>query len=324
MDSIKLDAGESKTIALDVDTSELPEGTAVIEVTASDGEIKDTAAAEIELEECYTAELSLQPDAVTVCPGARIPYTIKIKNTGKESDGYTLDFAEESISVSLEPGEFHAISHDYEIPYIEEGRYLFTVELSSEGGVSLLESSEINLRSSDACYGVELVDGPGAVDVGKATTIEITIRNTGEQADNFMVTMDGPGWAYIEPTETHLGGGEEDSLYLYLSPGFGTMEGTYSVTIKAESGHASDELGISVNVPENITEAPEEPGVQPPEGEPEAPGNVSINVTHPSEEAPITGEVIEERPFWKTAAVAVIALIIVMILVLRFILLFRK
>jgi uncharacterized membrane protein len=319
-DSVTLDAGESETTTLDVDTSDLPEGTVVIEVTASDGEITDTATAEVEVEECYTAEFSLQPDAVTVCPGAEIPYTIKVRNTGKETDNYTVEFAEESVSVSLEPGESHVINYDYEIPYIEEGRYLFTAELSSEGGISRLASSDINLKSSEACYGVELVDGPGAVDVGKATTIDITIKNTGEQADRFTVTMDGPDWAYIEPAEVHLGSGEEDSVYVYLSPGFGTLEGTYSVAIRAESDHASDELEIAVTVPENITEAPEEP----PEEE-VPPENVSINVTHPGEEEPpITGEVIEERPFWKTAAVAVIALIIVLILILRFVLLFKK
>ena len=143
-----------------------------------------------------------------------------------------------------------------------------------------------------------------------------------------MITMEGPDWAYLEPDEIHLGGEEEGVLYLYLSPGFGTNMDTYTVNIEADSGRASDSLDVAVIVPEDITdvelpEPPEEPE------EPEEPGNVSINVTHPeeptgNETGPITGGAVEERPFWKTAAVALIALIIIAILVLRFVLLLRK
>ncbi len=329
-DSLTLEAGESETITLDVDTAEFPEGTVMIEVSASDGEIRDAATSELDVEECYKAEFSIQPDAVTVCPGTPVPYTIKLKNTGKRADGYMIEFAEESISITLEPGESYAVSYDYDIPYIEEGRYMFTSELSSDSGVSLSGSAEINLKSSDVCYGVALENGAGAVDVGKATTSEITIRNTGEQASNFMISMtDGPEWAYLEPAELYLDGGGEGSLYLYLSPGFGILQGTYTVTVRAESDHASDELDVVVNLPEDIGEAPEGPPAQPEEPSEEGEvivENISINVTHPAETegTPITGGAVEERPFWKTAAVAIIAMIIVMILVLRFVLLFRK
>jgi uncharacterized membrane protein len=316
-DSVTLEEGASSTVTLSADTSEMPEGALIIEVTAADGSITDTASVELKVEECYMAELTLQPVAVTVCPGAAIPYTITLKNTGKESDTYLVDFADENVSITLAPGESHTISYDYQIPYIEEGRYLFTAELSSESGVSLLESSEISLKSSEACYGVDLEDGLGTVEVAKATTVEITITNTGEQPGNFLVTkVEGPDWAYVEPSEIHLGAQEEDSVYLYLSPGFGTGTGTYTVTIKAESDTASDQIDVVVNIPTEIGEAPEGP---------EAPDNVSINITHPAEPgAPITGEAVEERPFWKTTAVAAIALIIVVILIMRFVLLFKK
>jgi hypothetical protein len=121
----------------------------------------------------------------------------------------------------------------------------------------------------------------------------------------------------------HLGGGEDGSVFLYISPTFGTKSGSYDMKLKADSGKASDEIELTVEVPEISMEPPET-------GEPSEPsGNVSINVTHPSvgdnETAPpITGGAVEERPFWKTAAVAVIALIIIAILVLRFVLLLKK
>jgi uncharacterized membrane protein len=329
--SITLDEGESTTIELNVNTRDMDIGKAEIEVKAAEGQISDSASIDLEVEECFVAELSVQPDSVVVCPGASIPYTMKLQNTGKKSDTYTLNFADQTLSVELSPGESETLSHDFQIPFVEEGRYLFNVDLTSEGGISISTTSEIELRSSEACFGVKLDDGIGVVDIGKATMVDIGIKNTGEQANNFKVSMsDAPDWAYLEPSEIHLGAQDEDLLYLYLSPGFGTPKGSHTITVSAESERASDSIQIVISIPEDIGEVPTEPPVEPPTEpeepeEPEEPANnVSINVTHPAEPPPITGEAVEERPFWKTAAVAVIALIIVVILVLRFVLLFKK
>jgi hypothetical protein len=113
------------------------------------------------------------------------------------------------------------------------------------------------------------------------------------------------------------------------------------VKIRAYSSNSDDELTVEIVVPEDGTyvppvkpsepEEPSEPGNETTNvTEPEEPGNLTINVTHPEEPttgedgSPVTGGAVEERPFWKTAAVAFIALIIVGILVLRFILLLKK
>jgi uncharacterized membrane protein len=313
---VTLDADQSETVLLRVDTADLPEGTVIIDVTASDGPVTGTASTELELEDCFTAGLTVQPDDAVVCPGATVPYTIKVRNTGMKPDEYTLEFADETIEMTLQPDESQTISYDFDIPGIEEGVYKFTVTLTSESGVSIKETSEMTMKSSEACYGVELEDDPGYVDVAKADTVEITIRNLGEQADTFMVSLkEGPGWVYIEPTEVHIGGGEEEKLYLYMSPGFGTKEGEYTAIVRAESDNAEDELIIPITVPEDVTEEPAQ----------ETPENVSINVTqNVTDGSPITGSALEARPFWKTAAVASIALIIVAILVLRFVFLLKK
>jgi uncharacterized membrane protein len=316
-DEIELAAGDSKTIILTVDTSDLPEGTVVTDVTASDGPISDTSSVELKVDTCFLAELTTQPDNVTVCPGARIPYTIKVKNTGKQTDEYQLEFGDKKTNVTLSPGDTHTISYDYTLPEVDEGSYIFEVKLKSKGGIVMTSESSVTVKASEVCYGVELIDDPGIVEVGKATTVEVTIRNTGEQSDTFLVTaLEAPEWVFIEPTEVHLGGKEEGFIYIYASPGFSTPMGQYTVKLNAASEHASDELTVLITVPENITAVP-----------PTTPGgNISINVTHPSDNGSgsITGGVVEERPFWKTAAVALIALIIVAILVLRFVLLLKK
>jgi uncharacterized membrane protein len=326
-DSLTLDAGKSKTVMLTIDTIDLPDGKVIVEVTASEGSVSDTATATVEIEQCFDAELYVQPDDVTVCPGATVPYTIKVTNTGKQKDSYSASFGDEKAEFDLEAGDSKVISHSFDVPYIEEGRYLFTVELDSDGGLELLETSEINMKSSETCYGVELEDEEGIVDVGKANTVEITVRNTGQETDDFTITMvDGPEWVYLQPAEMKLAGGEESIVYLYLSPGFGTKMDEYTVSIKAASKNSMAELDVKVIVPENITAVVPE--------KPKPPLNVSINVTHPNGTAddeqptvngtPVTGGAVEERPFWKTAAVAFIALVIIAILVLRFVLLLKK
>lgn len=328
-ESVDLDGGQSKSVGLKVDTADLPEGDVVISVTAKEGSVQDTASAEVKAEECFASELTLQPDDVTVCPGATIPYTIRIKNTGIEADTYNLRFADEDVDISLEPGKSEAVSYDFTIPYVDEGRYKFTVEMTSSSGASMSRSSDITMKSSGSCYGVVLEDDSGTVEVGKATTVEVLIRNTGEQSDTFTISItDGPDWVFIEPSEVHLGGSEESTVYLYMSPGFGVKLGDYKVSLKAKSKNAETTLDVNAIVPEDIS-------AQPPAKPPTANGsggNVSINVTIPpstedntsGDGSPITGGAIEDRPFWKTAAVALIALVIVAILVLRFVLLLKK
>jgi uncharacterized membrane protein len=323
-DSIDLEGGQSKTVTLTVGTSGLPPGELIIDVSAQDGPVKDTASVEINVEECYSVELSLQPDEVSVCQGASIPYTIKVKNTGKETDTYVLDYGIEEKEITLQPEETQTISYTFDVPYVDEGRYLFTVDLASDNGVVTSQSSEITMKASGDCYGVVLEDGFGNVEVGKATALEINITNTGDQSDTFEVSVkDGPDWVFLEPTEISLGGKETGTIYLYMSPGFGTEMGEYTIDLNAKSGHSEAGLDIHVTVPEDVSEEPPETPSSSGDGE-----NISINVTIPSSEnetgTSVTGSAIEDRPFWKTAAVALIALIIVAILVLRFVLLLKK
>ncbi len=318
--AITLPGGASADIELVVDTSGI-EDVQSIRITATDGQVSDSSDVRIHVTTCYDAELLVTPEVVYTCSYSEVLYTMTVDNMGGMADVYTLSYNGESTVISLNAGESGQAEYTYPVPEMDEGVYMFTVGLESENGVSLSGSAEINVLPLGDCYGVDVHNGDGAVDVGKVSVVEITVENKGEQEDTWSISFEGPEWAYVEPEEVSLGPGEKDVVYLYLSPLYGTGEGSYAITVYAESGQSSDELLINANVPSGFT---------PPEGQENDSGwNESEFVDVVIEDNAttgdgITGQQILERPAWKTVVVAVIAIIIILILIIRFVFLFRK
>jgi uncharacterized membrane protein len=163
----------------------------------------------------------------------------------------------------------------------------------------------------DSCYNAEMkVEDtkrikPCTIEECEAVVLPVELKNTGEKPVFYNVSITGPDWVYMEPTSFGLESGETVTSYLYLSPEFGTEEKTYSVAIKATSEYIELTETIDLIVSENLT-APDQ--------------GVSLNVS-----GGVTGQIVGgERPLWKTIIVAIIALVIIIILAVRFILLVRK
>jgi hypothetical protein len=120
--------------------------------------------------------------------------------------------------------------------------------------------------------------------------------------------------------------------YLYISPPFGTAAGTYTITVNAKSDYSESSVDVDAEIISEVT-APVEPPVTGEEenvtGEEE---NITLEINETGglemETTPgnLTGLFVgdEDRPFWKTATVAVITIIIIIILIVRFAFLWRK
>ncbi len=319
--AITLPGGASADIELVVDTSGI-EDVQTIRVTATDGQVSDSSDVRIHVTKCYDAELLVTPEVVYTCSFSDVLYTMTVENRGEMADVYTLSYNGESTVISLNAGDSGQAEYTYPVPEMDEGIYMFTVELESENGLSLSGSAEINVLPLEDCYGLNFHNGEGSVDVGKVSIVEITIENTGEQEDTWTISFDGPEWAYLEPEEVSLAPGKSDTVYLYLSPLYGTGEGSYPVTVYAESSHSSSEVSINANVPSGFvpSEEPEENGSGWNESE-----FVEIVIGENATTGDgITGQQILERPAWKTVVVAIIAIVIILILIIRFVFLFRK
>lgn len=309
--TMTLNPGEIQTTMLEVDITGL-EGEVTITISAADGEIYDDAEISLIVENCYSANLTIEPDMQAVCPYDSVKYTVTLVNTGKLPDNYTLRYGDVTEILELNSSELQSFELTFLVPFEESGVYVVSAFADSDH-ISLIQTAALNVKSMDSCYNAELkVETtkkikPCTLDECEAITLPVEISNTGKKPASYVVSLEGPDWVYMEPTGFDLGSGESGIAYLYLSPNFGVEEDTYTVTIKAESERVELVEVMDIVVTENITA--EEP-------------DISLNI---SVGGNITGAIVGgERPLWKTVVVAIIAIIIIVILAARFILLVKK
>lgn len=302
--------GGIETTKLEVDITGL-EGEVEITVSAAADDIYDEAKVTLVVENCYSANLTIIPEMQSICPYDSVMYTVTLVNTGKLPDNYTLRYGDVTETLGLSSGELQSFELTFLVPFEESGVYVVSAFADSEH-ISITQTAALNVKSMDTCYSAELkVDDkkkikPCTLDECEATTLPVEIDNTGEKPASYILSLEAPDWIYMEPTAFDLEPGESGTAYLYLSPDFGVEEDIYILTIKAESEHVELVKIVDVVVTENITA--EEPGV-------------SLNISAGN----ITGAIVGgERPLWKTVVVAVIALIIIIILAVRFVLLVKK
>ncbi len=333
--TIILPPGGSGTVQLDVDTTGLEEGVRTIDVVASshDSAVSFESQAIINVENCYSAELSIVPETYTMCPYSAVDYKVIVKNTGKLADNYTIVFQGNTTEkVELNPDRQKEFT--YTVFSDTSGAYVISTKVNSAHGVFLESDAVLNIRPVKECYSVDLSNGNLAfVEVFKAAAVPIVVKNTGEIADTYTVSVVGPEWVYVSPETFGLLPSEEKSIYLYLEPSEG-VSGNHSVEVGIDSQYSHDKLDITASVVSDITEAPvvdkndvttvvEEPE-EPEDGE-NVTMNASTGVTMNISLTNVTGALIEtgERPFWKTIVVVVITVIIIVILIIRFILLVK-
>ncbi len=297
---VTLASGQSKTVQLNVDTSSLEAGKNTVEITASDGKVSDKSSVDVNVEDCYASKVEISPENSTACPFAKFNYTIKLTNTGKQPDSYTVKFKDIVENASLASGE----SASWDIPaYSEEsGVYSLTVAAQSEHSSSNA-SAVLMVQQLGKCYAVSLnAEKSARAYVNEAKTANITVKNTGSVADEYAISVEGPGWAYVSPDKVTLEPGVRADVYLYVSPPKEADNSSVKITVNAKSNYAAASIVVTALM--GKATLPE--------------GGFSISN--------ITGSIIYESgdmPFWKVAAIAIIALAIIIILVVRFALLVK-
>jgi uncharacterized membrane protein len=307
-----LTAGGTGTARLTVDTMGIL-GTVTAAVTASNGAVSDSSDIQLTVENCYSASLEISPESQSICPYDSVMYTVTLRNTGELPDTYTLRYGNETEILELGKGESESFELTFLVPFEESGIYVVSSTAESEH-VSVAGTAALSVMEMDACFSAEVkmddmkVIKPCTVEECETIAFPVEIKNTGQKPATYDLMLEGPEWVYMEPTEFDLEPGDTGKAYFYLSPGFSVGEDAYGVDLKLTSQHLEVYRHMDVIVSEDAGAVSE-------------PGDVKLNVSKGN----ITGAVIGgERPLWKTVAVAVIALVIVIILALRFILLVKK
>ncbi len=302
INKLTLAPSQSQTLQLNVDTSAMAYGKNSVEVTASDGKVSDKSSVDINVEDCYSSKLELVPDNKTVCPFAKFNYTLKLTNTGKLSDSFVARFKDITESATLASGQ----SASWDIPVYSEESGAYSLTATSESNRSRSNATAtLVVQPLGKCYAVDVKSEQSArANVLEASTATVTIKNTGTVADSYRLAIAGPSWAYISPDNVTLEPGMQADVYLYLSPPRDADNSTAKVVIGATSNHAAGSAIITAFV--GNASPPSETG-----------GALFSN---------ITGAFIYEdgsRPLWKIVAIAVIALAIIIILIVRFVLLVK-
>jgi uncharacterized membrane protein len=326
VNTVTLSPGWAREVVLTLDTTDMTEGEHTVSITASQNSISDTEEVTVIVENCYGAIIDIVPSERQGCVSDVIFYDIILMNTGQLADIYMVtlnsDVYSHESQVHLEPDENKTIPIEIDTTGIDAGEYELTALAESDLS-SVTANALLSVKKFDVCYSVLMAIEEESIltesCAGKA--IPITVNNTGERAGTFEITYEGPEWIYMNIESIELAGGEEEIIYLYISPTCNISEGKFPVVVSAASEHTQTTIGIEIEmVPAgelgNVTT-----------GDDTGTGSDIILNVSTGGGANITGLLTgdeDDSPLWKSYVIAAITIIIIIILVFRFVLLVRK
>jgi len=316
-DEVMLEPQEIRTVDISIKTEELEESNEVIVTVSSAKDVSDHGSFTLVVENCYDASISLSPESYTLCSMEEALYTVEVENTGERDDSYDLIFGDQKVRIDLSAGDSKEFSFIIPVVFEAGGDYRIIAALTSDH-VDKVSESKITVKPFESCYSVGLEAGGGEITVmqGKAVTIPVTVKNSGESAAIYDISLEGPDWAYITPSVLELEPGESKDVFVYVSPPFDAEDGEYRLNVEAQSDFAGSEKEFTVLV-----------------GEAKA-GDIVVIDKKPSEmeEGPsflgglrgITGALFSgSRSSLRLLIVGLIAAIIIIVLIVRFAMLFR-
>ncbi|MFH1105911.1 MAG: hypothetical protein V1731_01735 [Candidatus Aenigmatarchaeota archaeon] len=247
---VLLDSGESRTVNLDVMVGAQPKNYAIaVNVTA--GSLTEKINLNLGVEPCYKSELSIIPNAISICPGKVAAYNAVIANKGKYADIFNITSSNKIIanSVSLQPGENRTFP--FTIEYSDApGVYRIDVNATSQNSKSSAQAGLV-LKDLGACYGSTLTAAVTSKMIlpSNSTLYEISVKNTGIETMTYSVNVSGPSWIKPGVESLELKSNETAKLYLYALPPAGTELKKYTSTVTVTSAKgASSSIQVSTEV----------------------------------------------------------------------------
>ncbi len=230
-DSIVLESGEVKEIYLYVTPAEGSEEITVgIKSTISYA--RASTAIVFTGRDCYSFELSLEPEYVRACVEDGADFAVKITNTGERDDTYSIgsnigNTSEQGVEVLAGNVRIVVLSVVPE----ETGVHEVAVEVASKHeGTTSLANAEINLET---CYGfdVEIVPEMLLSENYSGILSSVVVDNTGMRKDNYSVRIEGPFWMDLLPEELTIDANATKKSYVYVSPVYGIENRTYTANV---------------------------------------------------------------------------------------------
>ncbi len=230
-ESIVLESGEVKEVYLYVTPAEGDE-----EITVSVKSAVSYARASTSMvfngRDCYSFELSLEPEYVRACVEDGADFAVRITNTGERKDVYSIrsnigSTSEQDVEVLAGNSRILVLN----VMPGETGIHEVLAEVVSEhDGTSLLAEAEIGLET---CYGfdVEIVPEMLLSENYSGILSSVVINNTGIRKDNYSIRIEGPFWMDLLPEELTIDTNTTKKSYVYVSPVYGIENKTYTADV---------------------------------------------------------------------------------------------
>ncbi len=257
-----LGPGEVQNVILTIGAAEKA-GTFPVSVDAYvDGVPVDADASTLIVRTCYDAGLIVRPNNADACIGDTLSFDVIVKNNGEYDDTYEFLYPGGEADFDLEPGEINEL--DITIDVTEEWDDVTEIPfiLTSSNGIRAEKVIAQNVTPPGTCYSVDVSllddeDSEITTVIGYGSPVGAKISNTGNRKSVFFLSVDGPEWAYVSDASVELYPGEEKEVYLYISPTYDVEEGSYTMSLLAESDSSFSATDIKAKVLSDF-ESPEE------------------------------------------------------------------
>ncbi len=298
---VTLTPGEFQNIS--VTAAPLETGPVSVEISATSQTEGETFAGTgtIDVSDCRDVSLNAGPSEIAVCPAQEVEFSGSVQNTGGVTDTYTISTTLGSLSVAqttLTPNETENFSLTIDTTDVSPGTHAVSIQAASQGAKDSMTLKFV-VKTPTECALISGGTKTVYVMPGKAVVVELGIKNPGETEEEFLLDISAPSWITIAPQKLTLPAGGTDMAFVYVSPSLTEALGTViPVSVHVTAGNAETSIPLTVIVGED------------PSG---------LNASYGG----VTGQLIA-GPAWKTAAIAVITLLIIIVLAARFYLLIRK
>ncbi|MCK5333117.1 MAG: hypothetical protein KAJ24_01290, partial [Candidatus Aenigmarchaeota archaeon] len=227
-DSIVLGSGDVKEVYLYVTPAEGSE-----EITVSVKSVVSYARASTAIvftgRDCYSFELSLEPEYVRACVEDGADFAVRITNTGEREDVYSIgsnigNTSEQDVSILAGNNRVLVLS------VVPGDVGIHTVNVNVVSGheeTTLIAEAEIELET---CYGfdVEIVPEMLLSENYSGILSSVVINNTGVRKDNYSIRIEGPFWMDLLPEVLTIDTNTTKKSYVYVSPVYGIENKTYT------------------------------------------------------------------------------------------------
>ena len=218
------------------------------------GQLEKSTDIDVKVDKCYDLSLDIKKENDQLCGGEEKDYDIEIKNNGKFTETLNLNvegsnFASfgNTTSLELDSDEQKTIKLQVNPDATDSGNYNIKVT-ATNGKVKIEDTINLDITKRNICYKSDIEFKTTIKNQYKHEVFLISIINNGIRKADYKISLEGPSWASITPSELELNPKQKGYVNLELNPGENISEGMHNILIKAESNNEVYSKIVDVNL----------------------------------------------------------------------------